>query len=34
LEGIAERYLLINGVWEDHGMYAITPEDKGLGAGV
>jgi ribosomal-protein-alanine N-acetyltransferase len=27
-EGLAERYLLINGVWEDHRMYAITAEEK------
>jgi [ribosomal protein S5]-alanine N-acetyltransferase len=26
-EGIAERYLEINGVWEDHVRYAITAED-------
>jgi ribosomal-protein-alanine N-acetyltransferase len=26
-EGLAERYLLINGVWEDHRMYAITLEE-------
>jgi ribosomal-protein-alanine N-acetyltransferase len=27
-EGLSERYLLINGVWEDHLMYAITAEDR------
>lgn len=27
LEGIAERYLEINGVWEDHMRYAITAEE-------
>jgi ribosomal-protein-alanine N-acetyltransferase len=27
LEGIAERYLEINGVWEDHMRYAITTEE-------
>jgi ribosomal-protein-alanine N-acetyltransferase len=26
-EGIAQRYLLINGVWEDHVRYAITSEE-------
>lgn len=26
-EGFAERYLLINGVWEDHRMYAVTVEE-------
>ncbi len=26
-EGVAERYLLINGVWEDHVRYAITAEE-------
>ncbi|MER3452741.1 MAG: RimJ/RimL family protein N-acetyltransferase [Acidimicrobiia bacterium] len=26
-EGIAERYLQINGVWEDHCRYAITAEE-------
>jgi len=26
-EGLAERYLLINGVWEDHRMYAMTLEE-------
>ena len=26
-EGIAERYLEINGVWEDHVRYAITVEE-------
>ena len=26
-EGLALRYLLINGTWEDHRMYAITAED-------
>jgi [ribosomal protein S5]-alanine N-acetyltransferase len=27
LEGRAERYLQINGVWEDHDIYALTAED-------
>ena len=27
LEGLAERYLEINGVWEDHMRYAITVEE-------
>ena len=27
LEGMAERYLEINGIWEDHLRYAITSED-------
>ena len=27
LEGIADRYLEINGVWEDHVRYAVTVED-------
>lgn len=27
LEGRAERYLRINGVWEDHDIYALTAED-------
>jgi ribosomal-protein-alanine N-acetyltransferase len=26
-EGLAERYLEINGVWEDHLRYAITVEE-------
>ena len=26
-EGISERYLQINGVWEDHNMYAVTVEE-------
>ncbi|MDP8937496.1 MAG: GNAT family N-acetyltransferase [Actinomycetota bacterium] len=26
-EGVAERYLAINGVWEDHVRYAITAEE-------
>ena len=26
-EGVAERYLEINGVWEDHIRYAITVEE-------
>ncbi|NNE95070.1 MAG: GNAT family N-acetyltransferase [Acidimicrobiales bacterium] len=26
-EGVAERYLEINGVWEDHARFAITAED-------
>jgi len=27
MEGVAERYLQINGVWEDHCRYAITVEE-------
>jgi ribosomal-protein-alanine N-acetyltransferase len=27
MEGVAERYLQINGVWEDHCRYAITHEE-------
>lgn len=27
LEGLAERYLEINGIWEDHMRYAITAEE-------
>ena len=27
LEGVAARYLKINGVWEDHNLYAMTAED-------
>lgn len=27
-EGLARRYLKINGSWEDHALYAITAEDK------
>ncbi|MBS1847241.1 MAG: hypothetical protein JST73_03100 [Actinobacteria bacterium] len=26
-EGVAERYLEINGVWEDHVRYAMTTEE-------
>ncbi len=26
-EGVAERYLEINGAWEDHVRYAITAEE-------
>ena len=26
-EGVAERYLEINGVWEDHVRYAVTSEE-------
>ncbi|MGZ4120786.1 MAG: GNAT family N-acetyltransferase [Actinomycetota bacterium] len=26
-EGLSKRYLLINGVWEDHRIYAITGEE-------
>ncbi len=26
-EGLAERYLKINGVWEDHAIFALTVED-------
>ncbi len=29
-EGVAERYLCINGVWEDHVRYAITAEEWSL----
>ena len=29
LEGRAERYLLINGVWEDHDLYGLTAEEVG-----
>jgi len=29
-EGLAERYLEINGVWEDHLRYAITAEEWGV----
>ena len=28
LEGLALRYIQINGVWEDHYMYAITAEER------
>ena len=27
-EGLAERYLLIGGRWEDHAIYAVTREDR------
>ncbi|NGZ74187.1 GNAT family N-acetyltransferase [Saccharibacillus alkalitolerans] len=27
-EGLAERYLKINGVWEDHVLFGITAEDR------
>jgi ribosomal-protein-alanine N-acetyltransferase len=27
-EGLAERYLQINGAWEDHRIFAITAEDR------
>jgi ribosomal-protein-alanine N-acetyltransferase len=27
-EGLAERYLQINGVWEDHIIFALTAEDR------
>ena len=27
MEGVAERYLQINGTWEDHCRYAITAEE-------
>jgi [ribosomal protein S5]-alanine N-acetyltransferase len=30
-EGLAVRYLKINGVWEDHRLYAITREDRQAG---
>jgi ribosomal-protein-alanine N-acetyltransferase len=30
-EGIARRYLLINGVWADHLLYALLKEDAQLG---
>jgi len=26
-EGLAQRYLQINGVWEDHNIYALTAEE-------
>jgi len=26
-EGLAERYLQINNVWEDHNIYALTSEE-------
>ncbi len=26
-EGLAQRYLKINGVWQDHALYALTEED-------
>ena len=26
-EGVAEKYLEINGVWEDHARFAVTAED-------
>ena len=26
-EGVALRYLLINGVWENHRMYAVTADE-------
>jgi ribosomal-protein-alanine N-acetyltransferase len=29
-EGIAQRYLEINGVWEDHVRYAMTSEEWAL----
>lgn len=29
-EGLAERYLKINGVWEDHQHYSITSEKRGV----
>jgi ribosomal-protein-alanine N-acetyltransferase len=32
-EGVAERYLEINGVWEDHVRYAITAEEWDLRRG-
>jgi len=33
-EGRAERYLRINGVWEDHDIWALTAEEwRGLGEG-
>jgi len=28
MEGVAERYLRINGHWEDHLMYALTSEER------
>lgn len=28
MEGVAERYLQINGRWEDHLMYALTSEER------
>ncbi|MCR2805869.1 GNAT family N-acetyltransferase [Paenibacillus soyae] len=30
-EGLAERYLRMNGVWEDHALYAMTSEERVLG---
>ncbi|HJP66380.1 MAG TPA: GNAT family protein [Actinomycetota bacterium] len=27
-EGLAARYLQINGIWEDHRIYAVTAEDR------
>jgi ribosomal-protein-alanine N-acetyltransferase len=27
-EGLARRYLMINGVWQDHLLYALLPEDR------
>jgi ribosomal-protein-alanine N-acetyltransferase len=27
LEGLAQRYIQINGVWEDHNLYAVTSEE-------
>lgn len=27
-EGLARRYLKINGIWEDHALFAITNEEK------
>lgn len=28
MEGVAERYLKINGRWEDHLIYALTSEER------
>ncbi len=32
-EGLAERYLMIDGRWEDHAMFAITAEEWTAGGG-
>ncbi len=32
-EGLARRYLKINGVWEDHGLYALIEDEFARGAG-
>jgi ribosomal-protein-alanine N-acetyltransferase len=33
LEGVAKRYLKINGLWQDHAMFAKTSEEHSLGPG-